>query len=460
MFKSNVNNLIDSSIGSSYEVVKKVANNLDIINGFNQNANIEELKENIPLYTKISNMSDDIKKLSDNTEELLKVPSYASAVDNTLKEAEKAFANQVEEANKIVEQHEAISNEFKSTADNILDIKEDIVNVSDNMQHVVTDSTNINNIKTVAQFIEGSYTKPAVKQDLGTVGSDDGGDVDIGNSPLDIIADNIEEIITIYKHLSEILDLYYNLDIKSLTDLANNINQYLKQIEVYKEEINKQLSKINSSILYFEQLSAEKINYIEDLINQADKAYENYLDTLNSIKLEVTEIKNECLDIKEECVAKLIAISNQALSIKRILEELADKYSLQIQKEASRAIRDIKKTINNTSEIIQEDIDQIVDDTLDKIQTEADKIKDNTSQDIQEEADKIVNEIIDKVDLNLLGFFKLKGSVPTASNLSPNDNLKGDVYFVEDTKMYYIWDNFTWSPLTNEVIYDYGIVGD
>lgn len=106
---------------------------------------------------------------------------------------------------------EAILDELKDGLDNLLEVSEPIKIVAENINHVVTDSANISNINTVAADLEGASAS-SLFDDYGDLGNPGDSGTSIIGGNIKTVSDNIEHVRTNSQNITDIKKVATEID--------------------------------------------------------------------------------------------------------------------------------------------------------------------------------------------------------------------------------------------------------
>lgn len=495
---NGLNNTIDRVLGDQYSVVKTVYSKLPVLEDFKNNSDVEFIKDNLDVLKSINRQEGSLDNINSNLPEILKAPEYIAKMQSNLEASQNQGRKQIQDATEVADRIKSEAGIYKTAVDTVNEFREQIEINANNIGHIKVNSENINSINTVADFIEGTHNEPDRVLDLGVIGSEDHVP-ELGTSPIDVIAHNIQAIQTIYAHIDELIELASKLDLDKLMELANNINSYLEQIRLHQDSIDKALKEINVKMEDLDIKSREHLREMQDIMAKFESKYDEYHKKLSDLVNETTNIKQECQDILDACISKLLSMQRAHALLVEEIASLGAEWTANLQatgdaqvKKILRAAEGIKDTINSSIGSTTEEIISTVKAKLEKVQADAlldfkldiadagNKVKTeiaNTSSAIKadltdfaektkREMNKQAQEILDSLNSPLSNVYRYQGNVPTVEDLNNiRCPCKGDVYNVSDTDMNYAWTGCRWDALGGVVnknkdeFLDLGVIG-
>lgn len=144
----------------------------------------------------------------------------------------------------------AIKDELKAGLDDVQGVAEPIKIVANNINHVVTTSSNIKDVNIVGADLEGSSSS-AEFQDYGDLGDPSGSSITITGGNIKTVADNITHVRVDSENIESIKTVANNLD--KLTDISKIVGDAVNTIETQQNAsvqavITQQGSSINAVI--------------------------------------------------------------------------------------------------------------------------------------------------------------------------------------------------------------------
>lgn len=385
------NVLVDKFLGSNYDVVRKVATNIDAIKDLNSNKNIGALTENYA----------DVKKALDAAPELQAVGQNLTAVLDSSKQAAKA-AQSAKSAVATLSEIKTLADEVQTTADKTQQLSHDlnevatnVATVADNIGAVLDVANNITDINTINTVLDDDRVVTAIKN------------INTNLTSIDNISDNLDELLELYNAVVTTGD-------------SDKITQALEEIKANLKLYQQVLTEIRGEVTNFELKTAEfdtevrnQIRNIQDeasrqmaSLREVQVAIERYQEELDATTEKNEEIQNDCnnllLQIKdiyhsaEEAINKALTKAITQLTLK------TDEQYARIRTEGDAQVNRLHNTLDTAVHEAIDELKELAQDLGDSqvsdIQDAVTEIKDQAIADFTAEKDKILAEVQDKVD--------------------------------------------------------------
>lgn len=378
------NVLVDKFLGSNYDVVRKVATNIDAIKELNSNKNISTLTENYA----------DVKKALDAAPKLQAVGQNITAVLDSSNQAAKA-ARSAESAIATLSKIKTLADEVQTTADenqqlsqNLNEVAADVAVVADNIDVIQNVSGKITDINAINAVLDDSALVTAIRN----------------------INTNLTSIDNISQNLNELLELYNAViasgDSDRITQALEEIKANLKLYQQVLTEIRGEVTNFDLKTAEFDTEVQNQIKNIQDeasrqmaSIREVQVAIERYQEELDATTEKNEEIQNDCnnllLQIKDIYHSAEEAI-NKALTnaITQMILRADEQYS-RIRTEGDAQFKRLHNTLDTA---ITEVKDQAVADFIaekDKVLAEFQDKIDDFSQEVQDKVDEVSIDISD-----------------------------------------------------------------
>ena len=378
------NVLVDKFLGSNYDVVRKVATNLDVIKELNSNENISTLIKNYA----------DVKKALDAAPKLQAVGQNLTAVLDSSNQAAKA-AQSAESAIATLSEIKTLADKVQTTADenqqlsqNLNEVAADVAVVADNIGVIQNVSGKITDINAINAVLDDSTLVTAIRN----------------------INTNLTSIDNISQNLNELLELYNAViasgDSDRITQALEEIKANLKLYQQVLTEIRGEVTNFDLKTAAFDTEVRNQIRNIQDeasrqmaSIREVQVAIERYQEELDATTENNEEIQNDCnnllLQIKdiyhsaEEVINKALTKAIMQMTLK------ADEQYSRIRAEGDAQFKRLHNTLDT---VITEVKDQAVADFIaekDKVLAEFQDKIDDFSQEVQDKVDGVSIDISD-----------------------------------------------------------------
>ena len=389
---ANGNILVDSMLGSSYDTVKKVAQNIEVIKKFDNTVDVDFMRDNLSTLQNVSTNAADIRKVSVNMVDILAAPTeakqysdlsknYATQAQGTINDAVEKGTAYVDEAKQVAVEIQNAAQELKTNVD-IVNENQDAINiVADVADKVVTVGENIDDVTTVADYIDLTYAKPENVQDWGVIGTEEPSP-DCGTSPLSIVAASAQHIKTVAENIDSILFIAKDGNAENLKNLAAHIKDYVEQVETYKIEISEYLKTFDEKKDDFEDYYVERRKIIDEVIT-------NYAQVVASSEAKIAELIEAIKDVETNC-------KEAAEEANRFLIEIKDYYALtkeQIELAARRGLHDLRVL----SDDLMLKLHRVFEDNIDRIEIAVQKQVDVALEKVDNHTDLLFHEFEHKV---------------------------------------------------------------
>lgn len=378
------NVLVDKFLGSNYDVVRRVATNIDTIKELNSNKNIGALTENYA----------DVKKALDAAPELQAVGQNLTAVLDSSKQAAKA-AQSAKSAVATLSEIKTLADEVQTTADRTQQLSHDlnevatnVATVADNIGAVLDVANRITDINTINTVLGDSTLVTAIKN------------VNTNLTSIDNISDNLDELLELYNAVIA------SGDSDRITQTLEEIKANLKLYQQVLTEIRGEVTNFDLKTAAFDTEVQNQIRNIQDeasrqmaSIREVQVAIERYQEELDATTEKNEEIQNDCnnllLQIKDIYHSAEEAI-NKALTnaITQMILRADEQYS-RIRAEGDAQANRLHNTLDTA---ITEVKDQAVADFIaekDKVLAEFQDKIDDFSQEVQDKVDEVSIDISD-----------------------------------------------------------------
>lgn len=422
------NVLVDKMLGSNYDLVRKVALNIDTLKSIKDDPNISDLTENYKEVKKALDASSQLLEVSNNLTDILNSKAQASIAKTSAEQSVNSL-NQVREVAKQTQKDVETVNQI---ATDLNEVAKDLEIVSDNIDSIKNVSSAVTDIRNINRVLENADTVNAIKEvsnniePINKVNDNLDSLVDLANTVIDNgVADKLEQQLNDIKNN---LILYQEV-LVSIRGEVSNFEQKVKEFDI---EVSHQISNI--------QLEATR--QIKEILKVSDKI-EKYLKSLEKTKAELDKIQEDCnrllIDIKEIYFSAEEAISDALQDAIAQLISRADEQYTRIRLEGDVQVNRLHNTLDNVVEdaidSLKELAQDVKDDIIQDIQQEANNSYDSLKAELEKTASDAINKIEEtaaKVNLNINELTTKVNAISTAVDdlkVKVNESIKGNIRY-------------------------------
>lgn len=351
----------------AYSVVRSVYNNLDTINqavNISKDPSVEFLQENLDTFQEANENASSLKELNNHLDELLKTPDYVSGakseIEDIISQAKEETDKNIEATNAKVDEINNLAEQFKTNVDIVTENKDNIDIVANNIGSVNTVAGSIDSIETVSEYIDLSTTEPAKIQDWGVIGSEGDTPSDYKSS-IDIVAENIIAINSLYENLDDILKITADGGVEALIELSKKIKLYLSHIKDVSEQIDESVkgfdSKVNQFDLHYEELALS----LKSIRNETLEIIQQKLNEIISVSDKVNEDKEQAAEYAKICSRKVQLIKEYYVTLTKGLEDNYRKYIQKLSEYGDTKVHEVTTSIEDQIQRIEAAAKSIVD---------------------------------------------------------------------------------------------------
>lgn len=387
--------LVDRMLGSSYENVRTVAQNLPALKKLTEDPNIAVLTENYDKVDRALTAAPQLAAIGDNLNEVLRTGLLADRAKDSANKSEESCSQSklyAQEAKLAAAQAATTKSEIDQFAD-------DVSLVADNITAVQNISMNIKSLKAAEQLIGDQNLQDALEH----------------------VSVNMPALNKINKNMKKLMELNDALIDSGQVDKWTRILEEMKLTLQSNKDI---LTDMQGVITNFEvktrAFDLEVATQAENIKRLGKTVILEINDTLGKIEVMATRVENDrkaVEAIKDECDAVLLKCRNYYNNAATALEkskqqiisdivERADKEHARIRHEGNLQVNRLQTAVeselNGALSDIKDAALEIKDDIIQSIQAEANASYEELRRKLEQE----VNEAIKKIN-DLLNSFNL-----------------------------------------------------
>lgn len=387
--------LVDRMLGSSYENVRTVAQNLPALKKLTEDPNIAVLTENYDKVDRALTAAPQLAAIGDNLNEVLRTGLLADRAKDSANKSEESCSQSklyAQEAKLAAAQAATTKSEIDQFAD-------DVSLVADNITAVQNISMNIKSLKAAEQLIGDQNLQDALEH----------------------VSVNMPALNKINKNMKKLMELNDALIDSGQVDKWTRILEEMKLTLQSNKDI---LTDMQGVITNFEvktrAFDLEVATQAENIKRLGKTVILEINDTLGKIEVMVTRVENDrkaVEAIKDECDAVLLKCRNYYNNAATALEKSKQQIISDIVERADKEHARIRHEGNLQVNRLQTAVESELNGALSNIKDAALEIKDDIIQSIQAEAnasyeelrrklEQEVNEAIKKIN-DLLNSFNL-----------------------------------------------------
>lgn len=387
--------LVDRMLGSSYENVRTVAQNLPALKKLTEDPNIAVLTENYDKVDRALTAAPQLAAIGDNLNEVLRTGLLADRAKDSANKSEESCSQSklyAQEAKLAAAQAATTKSEIDQFAD-------DVSLVADNITAVQNISMNIKSLKAAEQLIGDQNLQDALEH----------------------VSVNMPALNKINKNMKKLMELNDALIDSGQVDKWTRILEEMKLTLQSNRDI---LTDMQGVITNFEvktrAFDLEVATQAENIKRLGKTVILEINDTLGKIEVMATRVENDrkaVEAIKDECDAVLLKCRNYYNNAATALEKSKQQIISDIVERADKEHARIRHEGNLQVNRLQTAVESELNGALSNIKDAALEIKDDIIQSIQAEAnasyeelrrklEQEVNEAIKKIN-DLLNSFNL-----------------------------------------------------
>lgn len=387
--------LVDRMLGSSYENVRTVAQNLPALKKLTEDPNIAVLTENYDKVDRALTAAPQLAAIGDNLNEVLRTGLLADRAKDSANKSEESCSQSklyAQEAKLAAAQAATTKSEIDQFAD-------DVSLVADNITAVQNISMNIKSLKAAEQLIGDQNLQDALEH----------------------VSVNMPALNKINKNMKKLMELNDALIDSGQVDKWTRILEEMKLTLQSNKDI---LTDMQGVITNFEvktrAFDLEVATQAENIKRLGKTVILEINDTLGKIEVMATRVENDrkaVEAIKDECDAVLLKCRNYYNNAATALEKSKQQIISDIVERADKEHARIRHEGNLQVNRLQTAVESELNGALSNIKDAALEIKDDIIQSIQAEAnasyeelrrklEQEVNEAIKKIN-DLLNSFNL-----------------------------------------------------
>lgn len=232
-----------------------------------------------------------------------------------------ASAKSRDEAKTIRDETQAIKDELKPSLDTVQEVVEPIKIVANNIDHVVTTSTNINDVNIVGADLEGSSSS-AVFQDYGDLDDPSGSSITITGGNIKIVADNITHVRVDSENIESIKTIANAID--NLPTISATLGDAVKKAESARDAAQASATEATNQANIAKQqvtvVTAEGSTQVNNVQNAGATAVQN---VENASTQKITDAQNSAVNAvkAQQNTSVQAVITQQGSSIEAVTAE-------------------------------------------------------------------------------------------------------------------------------------------
>lgn len=375
---NNASPNVDRLLGESYMIVKAVYCELPFLKEILQSGDIQFFVRNFEIIKQILELSDELKTISSNIDEILNAPIYARQAKNSADLAKDWAIKMNEsvetdsysskwyatESKEYAELSQKYADELRPFFEMVYPLSNAVRIVANNIDSVNTTAGSINSINVVAADLR--YTlADSTRIDYGNISDPETPTVEVTGGNIVTVADNIDSINLIVEHLDELLAIASEL--AYLPYYVNQVKQAVQQTEKLLEEA----SRIETNVF--------------DLVNQAKQEVINVTNEGNKQVQRVEQTGAEQQKLLEDKTEEIVEnVSNAGIkeiqeTVQKSIEQIEEKTSIEINSIKSAGTNEIERFTSSASTITTSSKQEIVAEGTKQVQA----VKDQEALSIQ-----------------------------------------------------------------------------
>jgi hypothetical protein len=232
-----------------------------------------------------------------------------------------ASAKSRDEAKTIRDEAQAIKDELKTGLDTVQEVAEPIKIVANNIDHVVTTSTNINDVNIVSADLEGSSFN-AVFQDYGDLDDTSGSSITITGGNIKTVADNITHVRIDSENIEDIKTVANAMD--NLPTISATLGNAVRQAESARDTAQASATEATNQANIAKQqatvVTAEGSTQVENVQTAGATAVQN---VENASTQKITDAQNSAVNAvkAQQNISVQAVITQQGSSIEAVIAE-------------------------------------------------------------------------------------------------------------------------------------------
>lgn len=423
-FGSKGGALPDRMLGSKYDVVKAVYDNLSMLEAFMEDPHLAFLEENINQIKQVLAMTPQISTVVENEYAIANAGSNAKKAESASQTA-KEWASK-EEGTVDGEEYSAKfyakqASNHKDTAENLVnsieDLREPVQNINSNINKVIQVNNNIDNINKVVEDLNGEYNAPL--PDLGIVGENN---VTLpSGSLINNISFYIKDILKVSSNILEIIKVSSRLEnlpsqeeaiktlelIEKIIEKANNLDS---KITAYFDKLSKYQTDINNLV------NSSKADITSITSSSIDEIKKNYND-VSVLVNEVKDLADKCNYLHDQCVLILLEIRNIYYTYKTDLELEKQEIIEEFIKYVNEVLlKELDKTIDSAVNEALKDLNVIINDLKNQLNIYVESLKSSLKNDLINTSDIEKEKITKHAELKIQELNKLNIEITSMLN--------------------------------------------
>lgn len=389
--------LVDRMLGSSYENVRTVAQNLPALKKLTEDPNIAVLTENYDKVDKALTAAPQLAAIGDNLNEVLRTGLLADRARDSANRSEESCS----QSKLFAQEAKLAAAQAATTKSEIDQFADDVSLVADNITAVQNISMNIKSLKAAEQLI---------------------GDKDLQDS-LEHVSTNMPALNKINKNMKKLMELNDALIDSGQVDKWTRILEEMKlTLQSNKDVLTDMQGVITNFDVKTRAFDLEVATQAENIKRLGKTVILEINDTLGKIEIMVNRVDNDrkaVEAIKEECDAVLLKCRNYYNNAATALEkskqqiisdivERADKEHARIRHEGNLQVNRLQTAVeselNGALGDIKDAALEIKDDIIQSIQAEANASYEELRRKLEQEVNeaiKKINELLDSFNLDL-----------------------------------------------------------
>lgn len=387
--------IVDTMLGESYSQVAEVYKNLPLLKDFNDNVNLGDIKENLPVLTNVTQNISTISETLENMDAIKAAPVAAKKAEDSINSAVAQGTSIISEANTVLNEAKETASVFQNTVDTINANMESVKICANEIDAIRDTADSIDNINAVAEYLEDADASISMPiPDLGEIGTETPDFSFEGKTPLEIVAAYIDSLLAIHDNLDSLVKLADDATIPKLLAVATRIENALADTKAQIDALNNTLELFDEKTENFNKLYAEISLEFVQLKNDIEVRRQEILNEISAPVSEAVAAASESKKYREECADSLIKIREVYKLTSEALDTAKETILSDIRYVSDKAMRSISKKADLELDRVSKNLDDIVEDTLTDFNTKLEEVlKDKT-----DEFDTILAEKIKEVD--------------------------------------------------------------